>query len=216
MESKISKTFVDAIIEIQNNDTPLIVRNESIPGEKCMSCNQSVKGIAAVEEEEVGGGFNSENNNKTTSRKKNEIKKIPLNKLNNTSIKIGAGGYSNYLTNIDEKNIGSELTNLNGKKLNPSASAVLVKENKRSNSQGVRDETLTKSTKHNVNASQILFLQKNKNQHPNALPEELIGEYLRQEITNELGKAVIQPNNILRSANRAFQMSMQNKRNNNI
>jgi len=214
LESNISKTFVDAIIEIQNDNTPFVVRNTRSPGEKCMSCNQLVKGIAV--EEEVGGEFNSENDNKITSTKKNEIKKIPLNKLNNASIKIGAGGYSRYLASIDGNNIGNELTNLNGKKLNPSASAVLVKENKRANSQGVYDETLAKSTKHNLNASQILFSKKNKNQPSNPLTDEFIGEYLRQEITNELGKPVIKPNNILRSANRAFQMTMQNKINNNI
>ena len=88
-------------------------------------------------------------------------------------------------------------------------STVLIKENinARANSQGGSDN-LRNSSDGNKKLGTVKNISQPQN--PNVYTED-IEEYLRKEISNELGKSIIKPGNILRLANRAFQMQMQGK-----
>ena len=95
---------MDTIIDLQIDEAPLLVRNEKSFGVgkvKCLTCNQIVR-----DTEDLNASLLFENHMENSQN--NGSKLFSFGKLNSTTLKCGAGGYSRYLANLDN-NISEEI-----------------------------------------------------------------------------------------------------------
>ncbi len=111
LENKISKTLVDTLIDLQMDDTPLLLKN-SMTGngnKKCASCNQYLNN------ERNGNGNNNMNINMNcmddecrigmTNNNGSSSIKYKFRSIQDNSNKFGTGSYSRHLANIDNEDL---------------------------------------------------------------------------------------------------------------
>ncbi len=94
METKISKTLVDTIIDLQLDDAPLIMKKSAL-GDKCGSCNQIIVEGSPVQ---------------NSIMKYNEIAdRYKLKNIHEIATKFGMGSYSKILNNIQTETLLDDL-----------------------------------------------------------------------------------------------------------
>ena len=116
LENKLSKTFVDTLIDLQMEEAPLLVKksiyfgsnnNSNNDKEKCASCNQFILNSTIILEEpnnnNCTNNFHSCNTNRETNNNLNNTSQIKFKFRNaqENCYKFGAGSYSRYLNGID-------------------------------------------------------------------------------------------------------------------
>ena len=160
LENKISRTLVDTLIDLQMDDTPLIIK-KSLNGEKCASCNQIVPGTGHQIINSIH--LDDECKHNTTQAK------FKIRNIQDNSNKFGTGSYSRFLSNAE--NVTEELK----LKINlPDISTKHIKKN----SMG---KTFTKLR-----------------------VDEYTGRHFNSMISEELEKNILNPDNLIKTANKFY------------
>ena len=97
IENKLTKTFVDSIIEIQANDKPLLFKNSNSINNKCISCDRPLHDSNMC-------NYHTHENSLHSHYKKNGISSIA-----HQAKKLNIGSYSKFLEFSDPKSIKNEI-----------------------------------------------------------------------------------------------------------
>lgn len=167
LESKISKTLVDTLIDLQMEEAPLIIK-KTAHGEKCASCNQFIHSSA---HNSHSHHHNNHDQNETTNPTNTKYK---LKTIHDSSFKYGTGSYSRHLANSDH----------------------------------IQEEIKMRASGINIQLPEIKEKPKKVNIiKPSALykSDEFIDKQLVNGVNEELEKRVVNSDNLLRTANKAFE-----------
>ena len=104
-ESKISKTLVDTLIDLQMEEAPLITVKKGAQADKCGSCNQIYPQNASITQ----GSFNQNIGQKLLSCASEDNSRFKLRAIQDISNKFGTGSYSRILNNINTETLNDEL-----------------------------------------------------------------------------------------------------------
>jgi len=191
LENKISKTLVDTLIDLQMEEAPLIVKKPLGGGagnHKCASCNQLVLNTMFINEDNLIEAT-VKNHNTTIIPSKIKFKNVQ-----ESCYKFGAGSYSRYLTNMDNVNEELRVTKLNTHHLPEINSNKNINTSKKFNS---------------VVNNNVLPEGKLKNKMLEELNEK---NYLNTMLNEELDKKIINPDNLIKTANKLYESVEKEKR----
>jgi len=184
LETKISKTLVDTLIDLQMEEAPLLVKKSmGGGGEKCASCNQVVLNSSIINEE-INENPNNKNISMTVLPQKFKFKNVQ-----ESFYKFGAGSYSRYLSCIDNNFIDD------------------LKSNKNVHLPEINSNRTSRKF-NNIIGSEI----KTKNKYL----EEFTEKNYNSMINEELEKKVINPENLIKTANKLFESVESQKKSLNI
>lgn len=209
LENKISKTLVDTLIDLQMEEAPLIVKKPfgAQAREKCASCNQVVLNSIINEE-----GFNDEINNGSSHNKHNMTvmpQKFKFKNVQESCYKFGAGSYSRYLSSID--NVNDDL------RYNKSVHLPEINSNKNNNRKlnyggnnnnninnhiggGISVNNSSVNNNSNINSN-----YSNEPKLKNRILEEFTEKAFNTMINEELEKKMINPENLIKTANKLYE-----------
>jgi hypothetical protein len=181
LENKISRTLVDTLIDLQMDDAPLIVKKSMNGGEKCASCNQVVLNGSGNPNNMgyntfYGGASSFSNNNNQDDDKAN---------MNQTQ---GKFKFRNIQDNSNKFGTGSYSRYL-------------------SNIDNVNEE-IRKKGNNLPEINNLRHLKNTKNStsvHTKIKIDELAGKQFNSIINEELEKNIINPDNLIKTANKIFE-----------
>ncbi len=190
LENKISKTLVDTLIDLQMEEAPLIVKKPfgGGGGEKCASCNQLVINNQVINEENLNGEGYNNNNNKNIHNMTIIPSKFKFKNVQESCYKYGAGSYSRYLSSID--NPADDL------RYNKSLQLPEIISNK-----------TTKKFHH------VIGNAFNETKLKNKILEEYTEKNLNAMLNEELEKKIVNPENLIKTANKLYETVEKEKRN---
>jgi hypothetical protein len=200
LENKISKTLVDTILDLQMEDTPLIIK-KSMTGnanKKCASCNQYLLNEKnghnnCMVEDENRNTYNNLNINNTINNN-NNLSKYKFRSIQDNSNKYGTGSYSRHLINIDNEDLRggerkifyNQLPNIPERNTRSS-----VKKNINNNSNNNNHQSLR-------NSFYKLKINEATERRFNSMIEE------------ELEKSIVNPDNFIKTANKIHENAEKN------
>jgi hypothetical protein len=182
LESKISKTLVDTLIDLQMEDTPLIIK-KSMTGncnKKCASCNQNIiieKNVNSIMEDENRNTCNSVS---SINNNNNNLTKYKFRSIQDNSNKYGTGSYSRHLSNIENEDLRGERKIFNYQLPN------------------IPEKNIRSSIKKNNNNSHQSF----RNTFHKLKINEATERRFNSMINEELEKSIVNPDNFIRTANK--------------
>lgn len=225
LENKISKTLVDTLIDLQMEDTPLIVKKSNNGyGEKCASCNQAkifgnnnnnfhpMNTITNSSSHKESCNFNNVknitfNNEEDFFAKSYALKtqgnKFKMRNIQDNSNKFGTGSYSRYLNNVD--NINEELNSF--EKFNSKLPEISLGNSQRKSSLLSPSNTNTKGNT-NTYSNGVNNTYSNSNTIGNKFSSKIfnVDFYAEKEYNNmineELEKKILNPEILLKKANK--------------
>jgi len=209
LENKISKTLVDTLIDLQMEEAPLIVKKPlgAQAREKCASCNQVVLNSIINEEgfyesdiangtSYYGSGQNSKQHNMTVMPQKFKFKGVQ-----ESCYKFGAGSYSRFLSSID--NVNDDL------RYNKSVQLPeIINSNKANNTRKIPVGGPNAGSVNTINNH-----VNNETKLKNKILEEFTDKAFSSMINEELEKKIINPDNLIKTANKLYETVEKEKRN---
>ncbi len=209
LENKISKTLVDTLIDLQMEEAPLIVKKPlgAQAREKCASCNQVVLNSIINEEgfyesdiangtSYYGSGQNSKQHNMTVMPQKFKFKGVQ-----ESCYKFGAGSYSRFLSSID--NVNDDL------RYNKSVQLPeIINSNKANNTRKIPVGGPNAGSVNTINNH-----VNNETKLKNKILEEFTDKAFSSMINEEQEKKIINPDNLIKTANKLYETVEKEKRN---
>jgi len=194
LENKISKTLVDTLIDLQMEEAPLISKKSLGGGsanEKCASCNQFVLNTTFINEDNLNETLHKNHNNNNNNNNSVNPSKIKFKSVQESCYKFGAGSYSRYLNNFDNVNEQLRITKQN----------VHLPE--------IASNNKTSKKLNLVNFNTVSSESKLKNKILGEITEK---NYLNTMLNEELEKKIVNPDNLLKTANKLFESVEKEKR----
>ncbi len=149
MENKISKTLVETLIDLQLEDTPLMIK-KGPGGDKCGSCNQHIQ-----KEMPYSGLLNSPTQNlrlvsENGSSLDNPANKFQLKNIHDYSNRLGFGSYSRIISSNNSEIEELAKINFNNFNVNSNSSS----QNNGSSNSKLPDIQIRKSSNYNNRSNQ--------------------------------------------------------------
>lgn len=212
LENKISKTLVDTLIDLQMDEMPLIIK-KSMNGEKCASCNQFMQDPKG----RVGSPYLAGNTTSYHLPQEEEMRhfstqtKFKLRNIQDNSNKYGTGSYSRFLNNVD--NVNEEL--YGGNNIKNSKNSYLPEishTTKNSNKKNFNNTLYNNNTYSSLNSTFMptngnLVITNSNNNNSNLGKiriDELAEKQFNTLINEELEKKIINPENLIKTANKIY------------
>jgi len=219
LENKISKTLVDTLIDLQMEEMPLITK-QSVNGKKCASCNQFMQdpklGVSTYQTFYNNTSTQNHAHNDEEFRNFSTQTKFKFRNIQDNSNKYGTGSYSRFLNNVD--NVGEEIYAINNIKTNKNitfANGFLPEIGNNFNSAKILNKKNQNLYNNSLNSMSSTILNSNGNLNTNTNNnssgninkiriDDLAEKQLNSLINEELEKKIINPENLIKNANKVF------------
>lgn len=196
MESKISKTLVDTLIDLQLDDAPLLVK-KSIQADKCGSCNQFIP----VSQNQVNNMFQSQvlfGNEKQQTKSKTKTRNF------NTSVRLNSEGEERVMkTSTNMQNLqsySSVLYNLPEIKDRGDKSKSIIQTDGRINSQESKPIIKIHKASEGIKSRETLKYN------------EFAERQLSNILNEELDKPFVNPSDLMRATNKMYEKNFEKKK----
>ena len=198
LENKISKTLVDALIDLQLDDAPLMVKKSQQGGDKCASCNQH---LPLTSSNNMINQFNYINNHAhgdKVDKNTNVNSSSSMKRYSQKSIFESADDNLNAIKlKGNASSINFHLPDLNNSVIHSKSSTKFIKPSKKEFSVSEKTANLKKNLINNE--------QRNLNNTQSVMNyDEFSEKHLNNLINNELEKKIINPENIMRVTKRVY------------